>query len=316
MGALAAEEIQRQLLNKGVKLADRQNLDVVLGEKDLQIASLSKADEAKHAGKLANADVLLLGTITGTGEHVLLSAKLLDVATGQPIAISQAHPIPANALGQLMWYVRRPTASNASGELPPLSLRYEFISPVGTAETALADGTTVVSGQRFKIRVQPNSDCYLYILLYDSEGHASVLFPNGKISLANDVRGGVSYEIPEGGKWYWFDDRPGKETFFVVASYTPLNDLDQLLAKMQQAGEQQVQLAAAAQEQINKVATRGMSASSSTEYQPQGMTVRTRGVGGVVDIGWGSPTKPSDAEMENIVSGHATVVKKVVLNHR
>jgi hypothetical protein len=37
------------------------------------------------------------------------------------------------------------------------------------------------------------------------------------------VRGWASYEIPDGNKWYWFDQNPGTETFYVVASYTPEN---------------------------------------------------------------------------------------------
>jgi hypothetical protein len=75
-------------------------------------------------------------------------------------------------------------------------------------------------------------------------------------------------------------------------------------------------MAAAARDHIDKVVTRGMSADTSEEYQPKGATVASRGVGGVVDIGWGASSRESTAEMDNIVSGHATVVKKVVLNHR
>jgi len=130
------------------------------------------------------------------------------------------------------------------------------------------------------------------------------------------VRGGVSYEIPAGTKWYWFDDRPGAETFYLVASYTPLNNLDLLLSQMQQAGEKQVQAATAARDHIDKVVVRGMSSDTSRDYRPKGSTVMTRGVGGVVDIGWGASSTGSTAEMDNIVSGHATVVKKIVLNHR
>ena len=316
LGVLASDEVQRILLAGGRRLADRQHLNAVLGERDMQLALLATADAAKRAGELAGADLLLLGSLTEAGRFVLVSGKVVSVKTGQPLAISKSYSISAVGLGQLMWYVRRPAKDSIAGDLPPLALRYDFVIPGPGGQTAMPDGATVMSGQRFKIRVQPNSDCSLYVLLYDSQGQAAVLFPHQKIALATEVRGGVSYEIPDGKKWYWFDERPGIETFYLVASYTPLGDLDRLLAKMQQAGEQNVQAAAIARDHIDKVVARGMSAGTSSDYQPKGATVKdNRGVGGVVDIGWGASSRAA-AEMDNIVSGHATVVKKVVMNHR
>jgi hypothetical protein len=281
----------------------------------MQLALLSTADAAKRAGELAGADLLLLGSLTEAGQSVLVSGKVVSVRTGRPLAISRSYSIPAAGLGQLMWYVRRPAKDRIEGELPPLAMRYDFVIPGANGEAVLPDGATVATGQRFKIRVQPNSDCSLYVLLYDSQGQATVLFPHQKIALATEVRGGVSYEIPDGKKWYWFDEKPGIETFYLVASYTPLNDLDRLLAAMQQAGRQNAQAAAAARNHIDTVVARGMSAGTSSDYQPKGATVKDRGVGGIVDIGWGASSRAA-AEMDNIVSGHATVVKKVVLNHR
>jgi len=86
---------------------------------------------------------------------------------------------------------------------------------------------------------------------------------------------------------------------------------------MEQAGRPNARAAAAARDHIDKVVARGMSAGTSSDYRPKGATVKdNRGVGGIVDIGWGAGSPGSAAEMDNIVSGHATVVKKVVLNHR
>jgi len=164
--------------------------------------------------------------------------------------------------------------------------------------------------------VQPNSDCYLYVLLFDSRGRAGVLFPHHQIGLPNQVRGGVSYEIPEASKWYWFDDQPGQETFYLVASYKPLSELDELLGKMQQVGQKHPQLARDAQAHIDRTLTRGMSPETSAAHEPKGLTIRTRGVGGVVDIGWGSTPPARPEEMDQVVSGYATIVKKVVVHHR
>jgi hypothetical protein len=247
---------------------------------------------------------------------VLLTAKALDAKTGQLLAAASNVALPADELGHLMWYVQRPAAQTAGGELPPLAIKHEFVAATDTGETRLADGATVVSGQRFKIRVQSNSDCHLYVLLYDSQGAASVLFPHAEIGMSNEIRGGVSYEVPEGSKWYWFDRQTGTETFYIVGSYTPMEDLDQILAQMQQAGKKAVQLASAAKDKIDNAVARGMSSSTSAAYQPKGFTIGERGVGGVVDIGWGGTRPESTQSLDDVVVGHATVVKKIVLRHR
>jgi hypothetical protein len=83
---------------------------------------------------------------------------------------------------------------------------------------------------------------------------------------------------------------------------------------MEQAGGRP-ELAAAAREHIDQRIARGMSGDSSGDYVPKGLSVRTRGVGGVTDIGWGAASA-QPADMDNVVIGHATAVKKVVLHHR
>ena len=313
LGVLAADELQRLLLARGVRLADRQHVNALLLEQDLQLALLSSSGGAAKAGAIAGAGVLVLGAVTDAGENVLISAKAIAVKSGEALVITKSQSLPAKGLDHLMWYVRRPAEEAAGGELPPLSLAYEFVSPAGAGETKLADGSTVTTNQKFKIRVQANSDCYLYVLLYDSAGKAGILFPHEKIGLPNRVRGGVSYEIPAGTKWYWFDERSGAETFYLVAGYRELGELDRLLAKMEQAGGP-LQAGGAARAHIDQVIVRGMSPEHAAEFVPKGMTVKGRGVGGVTDLGPGGGR--STPEMDEVVNGHATVVKKVVLNHR
>jgi hypothetical protein len=314
LGVLVADEMQRLLLERGVKVADRRSLNAILAERDLQLATVSDPSGAQRAGQLAGADVLLVGSMIEANGEILISARAVAVESGRALAVSRSYSIDAQGNGRLMWYVRRGADAGCGGELPPLSVRCQFVTPTGSSEANLADGATVTSGQRFKIRLEPNSDCHLYVLLYDSAGQASVLFPHDDIGLPNAVRGGASYEVPEGTKWYWFDDRRGVETFYVVASYAPLSDLDRLLAQMQQAGAQSKQLAGALRERIDNEVTRGMSPATSGAYTPAEMTIRSRGVGGVVDVGWGTHSQTD--EIDDIVEGHATAVKKLILNHR
>ena len=317
LGVILAAGLERKLLAAGVKMVDRRGVNALLAEKRFQVALLAQGKNVRAAGRLAGADVLVVGDLAAAESEVLVSARALNVKTGALLAAADTATLPAADLGELMWYVRRPSQAPPSGDLPPLTLRYEFVSPDGRAsqEVRLGEGSTVRNGQKFKIRVQPNSDCYLYVLLYDSRGEAGVLFPHREIGMSNQVRGGVSYEIPEAAKWYWFDAQPGIETFYLVASYTPLSGLDEILAKMERAAGKKVQLARAARERIETVITRGLSPATAQDYQPKGFTI-TRGVGGIVDVGHTGGAATDTREIDSVVQGHATVVKKMTLRHR
>ena len=316
LGVLAAEALERRILAAGWKVVDRRNLNALLAERDIQIATAS-GESISRIGELGKADVIVLGTTILAEGEVLLSAKAVEVGSGRVVTTTGSVAVADTGLRPLMWYVRRPSGPKATGELPPLSVRYEFVTPVGSGETKLADGATVRSRQRFKIRLQPNSDCYLYVLLYDSRGQPSVLFPHRKVGLSNRVRGGVSYEVPEGSKWYWFDQHAGVETFYVVGSYTPLQDLAQILAEMREAGGKRAELAGAAREQIETVITRGMSAETAADYKVRGFAVRKRGVN-IVDLAGpsGSGQARDTERLDQVVTGYATVVRKVTLLHR
>ncbi len=290
LGALIADQITAQFVERGRSLVDRTHLNKLLSEIDLQLALTADPNTLQRAANLSGADVLIVGRTIDTGREVLLSVKAIDVTGRAGIVLGATGNVslPREKLGRLMWYVRRPHTPHATGELPPLALRCELISPSEKGDVRLDHGATVRSGQKFKIRILPNSDCWVYVLLYDSEGAASVLFPHQQIGLSNRVRGGVSYEFPAAAKWYWFDDKPGTETFYVVASYTPLKDLDRILAEMRDAGGRDVRLATAARKEIDTVITRGTVASGGSRYEPKGYRIGPRGVGGVVDVGWGS----------------------------
>ncbi len=314
IGVVAAELIQQKLLAMGHRIVDRQNMNALLAEADVQLASQDEGKAVDELGRISGADTIVLGRISQVGDAVLLSAKAVDVHTSEILAVSPLQSLPGSSLDELMWYVRRSKATSSTGQLPPLSLRYELVGQTNRGEVRLADGARVLSGQRFKIRIQPNSDCHLYVLLYDSQDQASVLFPHSNIDMSNLIRGSVSYEIPQSSKWYWFDSNPGTETFYIVASYTPLENLDGLLAKMQESGSRH--LALAARDEIEEVVTRGMSFETGSRFLPGGYTINKRGVGGVVDIGMDGLLARETEALDQVVMGHATVVQKVTLSHR
>jgi len=316
VGEVLARGIEHDLLKRGLRGVDRRNIDKLLREIVFQEVFSADSATMRRARNILKAGVLIVGQTVHAGQEMLVEARAIDVSSGRIIAASGNEALASSALGQLLWYVRRPRSAKATGSLPPLALRYEFLSMDPYRERIiLTDGSTVMSGQKFKVRVEANSDCYLYVLLYDSEGQANVLFPHESVSVPNEAKGGVTYEIPDGTKWYWFDDKPGLETFYIVGSYTPLENLKDILAKMQTAGQERVALSKAARKEIDSVMVKGMAPATSSNYRPKGFTIFVRGVGGVVDAGK-EINQPYFHQIDSVVQGHATAVKKIVMKHR
>jgi len=95
-----------------------------------------------------------------------------------------------------------------------------------------------------------------------------------------------------------------------------MRSLDAIVAGMERAGEKQTRLARSARKEIDEVIIKGMSPTGSKGYQPKGYDIAKRGVGGIVDAGFGSPRRTDTRDVDNVVIGHATVVKKITLLHR
>ena len=67
---------------KGLELVERQELDAVLKEQELNLAGLVRAGEAVRVGKLLRADWFLLGTVSQINGTNALVARLVDTRSG------------------------------------------------------------------------------------------------------------------------------------------------------------------------------------------------------------------------------------------
>ena len=320
LGVLLQQSVERQLVGAGATLVDRDNLDKLLDEVDLRLASGEHGESLQEAERIAKAGVVVLGKMMHLEEEMLVSARALRVGggTSRILAATEQLSLDAGRMGKLLWYVNRPSGIEATGELPPLSLRYAFVSPTPLGEIYVRNGSTVRSGQRFKIRITPNSDCYLYVLLYDSQGKVNVVFPHHKIRMSNRARGGVTYRIPEETNWYWFDENPGDETFYLVASYVPLTRLESILATLGREPQRHDELATAARQEMDTVLTRGMKSKTASDFQPKGFTITERGINiDGIDQSMPPVSAPTGNRRSGLAaSGHATTVCRIKLEHR
>jgi hypothetical protein len=108
-----------------------------------------------------------------------------------------------------------------------IGLKYwlELIDTTGQRREVTPD-RVFRSGERIKLRIEPNHDGYLYLVNIGSTGRYHLLFPDPRIGDGgNAVRARTIYDVPYGA-FIRFDDNPGEETLLVVLSPTPLSDVD------------------------------------------------------------------------------------------
>lgn len=93
-------------------------------------------------------------------------------------------------------------------------------------------GVNKETGDRFKIVVRTNCDCYLYIISIDGSSWAEAVFPSKGNKTPNPVKKDQEYAFPEGPHWFSLDQVKGIESFFVVASPNRRADLEDSIAQM------------------------------------------------------------------------------------
>ncbi|OGS06506.1 MAG: hypothetical protein A2270_07420 [Elusimicrobia bacterium RIFOXYA12_FULL_51_18] len=73
-----------------VKLLERSQLDQVLQEQKLGLAGLTEGVEDKKEGALSSADVIIIGVVFGTADHLKIIAKMIDPGTGAVLHVIEA----------------------------------------------------------------------------------------------------------------------------------------------------------------------------------------------------------------------------------
>lgn len=93
-------------------------------------------------------------------------------------------------------------------------------------------GANKEAGDRFKVVVRTNCECYLYITSIDGSGWAEPVFPTKDSKTQTPVKKDQEYAFPEDGHWYTLDQIKGIESFFIVASANRRTDLEESFAQL------------------------------------------------------------------------------------
>lgn len=138
------------------------------------------------------------------------------------------------------------------GTAEPVALDVALIRQVTTANgkqvSLMQDGEVLKGGpdgDRFKLVVRTNCECFVYVISVDGSGWAQPVFPVANGTVSNPLKPEVEQAFPDGPYWFTLDQLKGVESFFLVASPARRTDVEESLAQL--AGQQRPAALAAAQ---------------------------------------------------------------------
>jgi hypothetical protein len=204
---------------RDLKLVDRHNLETLAHEWDLDAKGYVEDESAKQAGKLLGVDVFLTGKYSfPEKKKLMLRATLLDSQTGQ---ILGAASIEFKIDKSLRKVDAAPYPVAKPVEAPPPAKGTE---PLQVKLWTEKQDYTV--GEKFKVMVQANQDCYLTLIDVGTSGSATIIYPNA-YAPGNAVKAGVTYTIPDPSAGFEFEvtGPVGHELLRAIASKEPSVDL-------------------------------------------------------------------------------------------
>jgi len=107
-----------------------------------------------------------------------------------------------------------------------LNFLYAFGAQAGGKIIPVQNDTTLRSGDRLKLFVEPKAELYFYLVHLSSEGDLTPLFPVD--SKPARIAPGSQVFLPEGSQWFELDAHPGPEKFFMLVSAERLERLEEL----------------------------------------------------------------------------------------
>jgi hypothetical protein len=83
-----ANELEFIMVEQGMTLIDRSQLDKIRKEQNLQISGEVDDDQAVSIGKIAGASIIITGAVTGSGTLRRLRLRALDTQTAQVLSVA------------------------------------------------------------------------------------------------------------------------------------------------------------------------------------------------------------------------------------
>jgi len=146
----------------------------------------------------------------------LLNAPLLKIAFCTALLISViAHAAPKDEQNVCFrWAVGAMVGSGAVREL-----------------VAVTKDTALHTGDKLKLYVELQKECFVYLIYHSGQDEISLLFPYNLEQFTTDYKILKKYFIPHGDQWFELDTIVGTEKFYILASTHRLPELELFFTK-------------------------------------------------------------------------------------
>jgi hypothetical protein len=96
-------------------------------------------------------------------------------------------------------------------------------------EVDISNGAPVQPGDQIRLAFSTSTDGFAYVVTRSARGDVAVLFPTDVIKGASRVHGGQVSVAPVATAWWTIDERTAPGTLMVIASYDPIQNLEELV---------------------------------------------------------------------------------------
>lgn len=145
-GTLVTSKLEEEFVNrKAYKVLDRANVERVLREKEFQLSSgIVKNEEIRQAGEYLGADLVVVANVSRIGQTYVISAKMIDVATGEIAAQASAE---RSGKIDLLLEIAREVGARLAGAQVVVAVKAEpAAAPEPKAEKPKVEAATAAAG--------------------------------------------------------------------------------------------------------------------------------------------------------------------------
>jgi len=103
-------------------------------------------------------------------------------------------------------------------------------------EIEIEDGSSLNSGNLFKIKFQLEEGAYTYLISLDSNGNITKLYPDDDTEEPVKLEPNKEFFFPKEDSWLKLDDNKGKESFYLLTSKEPIQDIDSEIDQLKNLG--------------------------------------------------------------------------------
>ena len=143
--------------------------------------------------------------------------------------------LPLLLVAFCMMLLTTPRVRAVQKEEKNVCFRWAFGAMVGPENdrrlVAITRDTTLKTGDKLKLLVELQKECFVYVIYHSGQDGALMLFPYELEQFTTDYKTSKRYLIPQGDRWFELDEHVGLEKFYLMASATRLTELEALFKK-------------------------------------------------------------------------------------